>query len=85
MLTSTLHQAPAGTAPSAAEVDAYLQSLAAISPMAPEFTGPAPEAHELAAARGLGCVRGLRYAIAAELAAALLVYGAWRLVHLMLH
>lgn len=53
--------------------------------MAPEFTGPAPEAHELAAARGLGCVRGLRYAIAAELAAALLVYGAWRLVHLMLH
>ena len=30
-----------------------------------------------------GCLRGLRYGIAIELTAAAMVYGVWRLVHLL--
>jgi hypothetical protein len=85
VLSTTLHHASVGTEPSAAEVDAYLSSLAEASTRVPELVVPKPEAQDVAAGRGLGCVRGLCYALAAEVAAALLFYGAWRMVHLLIH
>ena len=84
-MSTTLHHASAGTSPSAAEVDAYLSSLAEVSTRASELDAPRTEAHDVAAARGLGCVRGLCYALAVEIVAAMLCYGAWRMVHGLIH
>lgn len=40
-------------------------------------------ARTAAAWNASGCLRGLRYGIAIELAASAMIYGIWRLVHLL--
>jgi hypothetical protein len=83
MLIKTLQHASGGPASSTSEIDSYLGSLTELSPLAPEMAGPQPEPHDIAEARGLGCVRGLRYAVAAEVVAVVLLYGLWRLAHML--
>jgi|GEM_PF-3670618 hypothetical protein len=74
MLTS-LQQAPAGTHPStAAAADDYFHSVSEI-----RYFEPAMTDRDAAGVRGLGCFRGLRYALAIEAAACLLLYGLWHL------
>jgi len=75
----TLTQAPAGTIPSvAAAADDYFASIPNVECFEPETV----ELYD-ADARGLGCVRGLRYAIAAEAVAGLAAYGLWHLWHVL--
>lgn len=76
MLT-ILTQAPAGANPSTAvAADNYFDSVPEVEYFDPEMAG-----RDAAGARGLGCIRGLRYAIGAEVAAGLMLYGLWHLLH----
>lgn len=75
----TLTQAPAGTLPSAvAAADDYFDSI----PNVEDFDLETVELYA-ADARGLGCIRGLRYAIAAEAVGGLAIYGLWHLWHVL--
>lgn len=85
MFSRTLHHASVGAARSAAEVESYLGPLTEISPLAPEMAGPASDTHDIAEARGLGCIRGLRYALAIEAACGVLIYVLWHFWHILIH
>lgn len=74
-----LKQAPAGTLPSvAAAADNYFDSVSEIESCDPEMAG-----RYAAGTRGLGCIRGLRFIIAAEAVAGLMLYGLWHLWHVL--
>ena len=49
----------------------------------PAFAGPARDPLTDSDRDGLGCIRGLRSALIAEFAAAVLFYGAWHLWHIL--
>lgn len=80
VLTTTLNQVPAGTNASVATtVDGYFGATAPV-----DQHDPAMAERYQAGTRGLGCIRGLRYAIAAEAGAALMLYGLWHLWHVLI-
>ena len=81
MLSGSLNNASVGAASSPSEFENYLGSLVEATPLAPEMTGSQLDAHDRASVKGLGCIRGLRYALLAEAVAGLFLYGLWRLIH----
>ena len=81
VLSGSINNASVGAASSPSEFENCLGSLVEATPLAPEITNPQPDPHDRAAIKGLGCIRGLRYALLAEVLAGFLVYGIWRLIH----
>ncbi len=81
MLPNPLQNASAGTASSAAlPVDQFFGPMYEAIAADPELAG-----RYNAAAAGLGCVRGLRFAFACEAALGLALYGLWHFRHVLPH
>jgi hypothetical protein len=81
MLPNPLQNAPAGAAsPAALPVDHFFGPLHEAVPVGTELGG-----RDRAAVAGLGCVRGLRYAVAFEAAVALALYALWHFRHVFVH
>lgn len=81
MLPTPLSQAPAGVATSSSlSVDSHYPASAPETEIDPLL------AHRQKAVQaGLGCIRGLRYALIAEGAALLVLFGLWRLWRIFVH
>lgn len=81
MLTKALNRPQLVLVPSAGRPDGYFGDLRKASLRDAATFDPEFASRYDAEAKGLGCVRGVRFAVAIEAASALAFYGLWQLWH----